>query len=50
LRVDAQVSVDLDLRIVYAPEGDSPTVTGAVRPQFNPQGSLELLYQLDRLR
>lgn len=50
LRVDAQVPVDLDLRVVYAPEGDSPQVTGALRPQFSPQGSLELLYQLDRLR
>jgi len=50
LRVDAQVPVDLDLRVVYAPEGDSPQLTGALRPQFSPQGSLELLYQLDRER
>jgi hypothetical protein len=50
LRVDAQVPVDLDLRIVYAPEGDSPQLTGALRPHFSPQGAIELLYQLDRER
>lgn len=50
LRVDAQVPLGLDLRVVYEPLGDLPAVTGAVRPRFSPQGELELLYQLDRLR
>jgi hypothetical protein len=50
LRVDAQVPSGLDLRVVYEPLGDLPAVTGAVRATFSPQGELELLYQLDRVR